>query len=474
MPGLTSVGATMALCFNDAFRNQNSQLGPATVDFLIRAHNYVDEVGLASALGQSMHQLPPRDKAIQMIEEYLKNINSFYPITDKESLLKLTERLYGPDRGHVGSLDHSFFYLVVSLGALSVGHKYQSSDALDDLYEIMFQRAWSMIHDCIASPCETSLQILLLYVVHHMYMIKDGIAWVLCGFAMRIAQSIGLHREFPEDMDLPEHQIRLRSRLWTIVFSVDAKLSLSQGRSPGLEEGATDKSITPAKVRVELESAPFPDASTINCWTYTLSKIQNRFCNIMHSKNHTVSRLKAIAKVDEDLTAWRDAIPATCRPNQPILVPPESYTKVLLLHLDYMNLSRSVHWAVATLTATQAGELPNLGLRIKACETLCLDAARSFIRALNDSASCLGDRNVFIFSVQLNNYIAAISVLYRSICHSPSSMTARADLEYLRTGKLHMELDMPRIHKTYASNSVKTLLNDILASAENLVRDNGN
>lgn len=47
-------------------------------------------------------------------------------------------------------------------------------------------------------------------------------AWILCGFAVRVAQAMGLHRQSPPDFDLTEAQIRLRSQLWWVAFGLDA------------------------------------------------------------------------------------------------------------------------------------------------------------------------------------------------------------------------------------------------------------
>jgi hypothetical protein len=47
-------------------------------------------------------------------------------------------------------------------------------------------------------------------------------AWVICGQAVRVAQTLGLHRRSPRDFDLTEEQTSLRSRLWWAGFGLDA------------------------------------------------------------------------------------------------------------------------------------------------------------------------------------------------------------------------------------------------------------
>jgi hypothetical protein len=45
---------------------------------------------------------------------------------------------------------------------------------------------------------------------------------MLCGFAIRVAQAMGLHMQSPADLDMTEEQVQLRSRVWWVAFSLDA------------------------------------------------------------------------------------------------------------------------------------------------------------------------------------------------------------------------------------------------------------
>lgn len=62
--------------------------------------------------------------------------------------------------------------------------------------------------------------------------------------------------------------------------------------------------------------------------------------------------------------------------------------------------------------------------------------------------------------------MAAIAVLYRSIMKNPSNMSSRADIEYLRAGKTHLERDMAA---NIIGPAVKALFDGMLSSAEEMV-----
>jgi hypothetical protein len=166
---------------------------------------------------------------------YLRNINAFYPVVDEASYPEQTERFYTTERSSLGILDHCIFFLIVSIGATSLGERPDHTDEIKAVY----QRASSLFHDCIVDPSESSLQVVLLHVSfpkfwnpriclltwQTLYQLCNGhcgVAWTFCGLAIRTAQSMGLHRKSPMEMELPDHQLRLRSWLWWITLDLDA------------------------------------------------------------------------------------------------------------------------------------------------------------------------------------------------------------------------------------------------------------
>lgn len=126
-----------------------------------------------------------------------------------------------------------------------------------------------------------------------------------------------------------------------------------------------------------------PTSAQLSSWSYSLNQINNHLCNVLQSKQSVVSRLEGIAQVDRRLVAWRDNIPAAFRPDSIIVVTPERYTHVLLLHLDYSNLLRAVHLTTITMRPALGNSTERLPRRLQASEILCLEAARSFVKSLN-------------------------------------------------------------------------------------------
>ncbi|KAH6950288.1 fungal-specific transcription factor domain-containing protein [Ilyonectria sp. MPI-CAGE-AT-0026] len=461
--GSSSVGATLALCLKDALESQHHALNAGSLEFLIDAGLHVDEAGIPSMFDLAFQELPSQDIAMRSLDAYFANFNTFYPVIDEHYFRARCQLFFTSERPQLNVYDYSLFYLTVSIGALTEKPASEQPEALERLATVTYQLAWSLMNDCISSTCEASLQVILLHVVRHLYFGRSGIAWSLCGLAVRNAQAIGLHREAPPEMDLQPHQLEMRCRLWWILFGLDASLSLTHGRPPGILGSSCEMGIVFQDDAMDTES--FPSFAQLYLWRYQFSQIQNDFGNLMNSKETSTSRLELIARVDAALIAWKTSLPSACCPDSLILVSPEKYSHVLLMHLEYFNLLRAVHWTAVSLKHSHVGNTDKFTSRIRASEALCVEAARSFLRRLNEMSD-FKIQKIFVISFQIINYMPAIATLYRNIMMNPANLSTRADLEHLRAGKIHLDRDLP---ESIVIPGLKAMFENMLSSAQDLI-----
>jgi hypothetical protein len=95
---------------------------------------------------------------------YFGDLNRFYAILDEDVFRACVDTIYGNDRSRLGVVDYCMFYLVVSIGALGSRKASEQTDTFSRLTIDAHHKAWSMIHDTMASPCEATVQVLLLLV----------------------------------------------------------------------------------------------------------------------------------------------------------------------------------------------------------------------------------------------------------------------------------------------------------------------
>lgn len=119
-------------------------------------------------------------------------------------------------------------------------------------------------------------------------------------------------------------------------------------------------------------------------WNVNLSRIRNRYCAVLNRHETVVVRLDTLADLDNALMRWRDEIPLEYRPDQENLAPREAYHLVAFIHLEYFNLLRALHWAsVMCVLANKDVAASHRSPRIRASQSICLEAARSFVKTLN-------------------------------------------------------------------------------------------
>lgn len=430
------------------------------LDHLVHGIRHVDELALSTAFENP--PLPERDFAERGVQAYYDFLHLLYPIMEVD-FLNGWHQAYDDNSFTMSPAAYSRFCLVVSVGNL-VSASRPDTDTRETAQQLQ-EQTWSLIDRVMASPFLESMQVMLLHTVFLLHCGKTGIAWMTCGMAVRIAQSLGLHQHTPPQLGLSAEHISLRSRLWSVAYTLDAFLSLSEGR-PSAITGSPNLGLSR-----RLSEQEYPPVATkspvifVHDWDIGLAVIANQLLTLMKNSESLVGTLARIAEIDAELLAWKDAIPMDFRPDQQILADDPLYCLVAMLHLKYHNLMRTVHWISLTLSSEElGGDLSRLGARVRSSESICVTSARSVIEVLNGTFSqrIVGSPGPFIVPYCM----AAISTFYRQILKEPTRHSARTDLEHMRNGTLHITtlLDSigPRRH-------FRALFEDMLRVAENVV-----
>jgi hypothetical protein len=160
---------------------------------------------------------------------------------------------------------------------------------------------------------------------------------------------------------------------------------MTQGRPTAVSESTSDVDLIPihGSLSDALDSEMIIWASLF-LWKVKLAHIQNKLSGLLNRPASVFTRLDGLVELDEALLEWRDTLPLECRPDQEILVSQSLHLNIAMLHLDYFNLMRAVHWASMTSIPAQnnaGGKHSNP--RIRSSESICLAAIRSFIKTLN-------------------------------------------------------------------------------------------
>ncbi|CZR55558.1 uncharacterized protein PAC_05446 [Phialocephala subalpina] len=467
--GVNSTGATVASSLRLSIDGQRDIAESDVLSYLIGAVEHTDEVGVSPDFVDTNYQLPDRALAAHA---YFRNVHAIYPIVNDQTLQHSWLQFYESEAPERDPVVYSRFFLLVAIGALSAPRPPDLAFSTDAMPQGLYQQAWRMFNDVIARPYASSVQVILLHVIYLIHFSKSGIAWVLCGLAIRIAQSIGLHRKTPPELGLPQEEMRLRSQIWWICYTLDAFLSTTQGRHPAAYDSCCDVELLPL-----LSNPASPSDTTVRTppeiyiWYVKLAKIKNTFCNLFGTAESAISRADKVSQLDAALTNWRDEIPLEYRPDQEILAPRETYHFIAMLHLHYFNILQAIHWT-SLVCARQNGITLSLhpNPRIRSSEAICVAAARAFVKTLNDMSNELEHSQFIPICFHTDHYMAAISVLFENIFRYPHRLSARTDLEFLRAGEFHFER---HVHPLRFNSQLGRLFQKMQAAAEELLKQPG-
>jgi hypothetical protein len=160
---------------------------------------------------------------------------------------------------------------------------------------------------------------------------------------------------------------------------------MSQGRPTAVSDLSYDTEAFPIIKQQSNTTDMYLSSTIVFAWKVKLAQIQSHFCGALCRAETGAQRANSLAALDEALMKWRDDIPFEIRPEQEILVNSDSYRPVAILHLDYYNTLRALHWAsITSFPMTDPTLKAHLNRRMRSSESICLNAARSFVKVLNE------------------------------------------------------------------------------------------
>jgi hypothetical protein len=250
--------------------------------------------------------LPPRDEAQLLIKKSFQGFISGYPIFTHATCVKMLEC-------YDQSLEDPSWWACVNV-VLAMAHRFRAMKTLNNHKED--REAWGYLKNALAVVTEltmmhpklTSVQALL-----GMAMIIQGAPnsrpySALLSSAMRLAQTMGLHRE-NEDLNLDLEELEERKQVFWVGFFLDKDLSLQNGQPPTQDDDEMDVGL-PIRTFKQLAHP-----SRVNFFELRMrlaliqGQIYKRLCSVKAQRQSLTERLYAVAELETMLHDWRDSVP---------------------------------------------------------------------------------------------------------------------------------------------------------------------
>ncbi|KAM0484690.1 hypothetical protein ACHAP7_003252 [Fusarium lateritium] len=342
--------------------------------------------------------LPPKAEALSLLQDFFDNFNCIFPLFHQPTFMHLVQLQYSSD-----PYQGSGWWASLNI-ALAIAHRLRVMSNLVPQDED--DKAWGYLKNAIGVFPELTMRntdLLSVQALLGMALFLQGTpnpqpTFLLVAAAMRLAQSIGLHKR-GTGFNLNPIEIEQRKRVFWIAYMLDKDLCLRAGRPPAQDDDDMNVELPDADPADNIGNIPLADGKgkmnlfRVMCEFATIeSEVYKRLYSVQATKQSDGELLNTIGELDHKLEEWKDSIPIDYRPEHDINA---SHTPLILhvvmLHLTYYNCLTTIHrmsvhhgfWTSRLANyAIQGLNARPLNPRVFSSAALCTAAARASVSLL--------------------------------------------------------------------------------------------
>jgi hypothetical protein len=258
----------------------------------------------------TFHQLPSKGFALELITDGLKSFNSFFPIFDETELLQ---------KFHARYLDSTpsdpCWWSCINV-FLAIAHRFRSMRTYDRAYET--KQACGYIHNALAVVAELNVMHSNLEAVQSLVglaIVLQGTAnphpaSVLTAAAIRLAQTLRLHRETPYDC-LPKDQVEQGRRVFWLAYILDKDISLRM-KQPFAQDDEDMDAILPSGNTLQLPS--FDGLSTTDLFKSRIGlaviqgQVYKKLYSVQATRKPEAQRHEVARELNSILSYWKSSV----------------------------------------------------------------------------------------------------------------------------------------------------------------------
>jgi hypothetical protein len=259
---------------------------------------YSMEVPLAFPM--SLPPLPSPSETKEYISVFFSRLYPIFPIVEEGPFSDSIEHLRGKlASAALDSKDYPALACAYAVFSAAADEDDGHTTALGTQY---LEGAYLLYAHIMAIPYLTSVQALLLLAIILRNRSKDGASWGILGQAIRIAQSLGLHRNVSSTGESND----LHCQIWWTAYILERIMELETGRPSAIRDDECDQ-ILPKSHSSELYFRGL----------IRLSQIQTRAIDLLYGNRHhhksTKRLLLEMGRIDRALLNWANEFPEPIR-----------------------------------------------------------------------------------------------------------------------------------------------------------------
>jgi hypothetical protein len=329
-------------------------------------------------------ELPSKSIALVLINEAFKGFNCSFPIFDQESFMGFVHERYSESC----PTDPGWWACINVV--LALAHRFRAMRTLETLHEN--SEACGYMQNALAVVSELTMlhnSLPAVQALLGMTIVLQGtpnprLCSVLIATAMRLAQTMGLHRK-NHDLSLTEAEIEQRKRVFWIAYLLDKDISLRTGQPPAQDDDDMDIELPSHTISsTPLDSIETNTINFFNC-RIGLAVIQGQVYKRLYSakaiRQCEIEQLASVQELDAMLANWRSSVPIDFHENtlttlQPPIAP--NFLHKIILRFTYVNCLITIHRPFPPLNGAQVGLARDTQAGL-APENICVTEARKAI-----------------------------------------------------------------------------------------------
>jgi hypothetical protein len=299
--------------------------------------------GLALSLGDDeLFSLPSRFVADKLVDAYFRFSHPLNTYLHEGSFRERYERIWlGSGLGGVEATENNlaWFGLVNLVFAFGSNHV-QVVNRVSTSHARFFKRAKTLVFSSVFQAGTIDIVQSLLLIGQYLHSSEQlEHSWTVIGFAIRLAQGLGLHLNAGNFTSSVVEQ-EVRKRVWWGCFVFDRILSMKVGRPPTIHDGSDitvgvplaidDEYLVDGSTSDRPPAQPPTSPSKIDFLTHVIAQVRliERICRGLYSRDQVDFSEKGMADIpsllaltielDRDLTAWAQTLPPHLRPGSDV------------------------------------------------------------------------------------------------------------------------------------------------------------
>ncbi|TVY37027.1 putative transcriptional regulatory protein [Lachnellula subtilissima] len=377
--------------------------------------------------------LPSRDLALQCVNCFFITFNNVFPVVNQKVFNSYFERQYSANPP-ASTAWYALFNAVLCLGSIRIeGERdmhirgsclidYTSNDQETGVE--YFRNASSCFHELFfneASLMAMQAMTLMLYITRSSP--NPQPAYTLTCAAGNLANTLGLHRRL-DGVGLAAEEIEQRRNVFWVFYLMEKAISQNLGRPSAITDDDIAIDLPPKSPGLILSPSGakvhdiFQDQITL---AIIKSRIYTELYSASSQTKSEADRMKVLAKLDNHLERWRDAMPIDIRPEHPIRCSDEQYVPVVMMHFIYLDAVILLHRLSGHQEASKDPRTDATDMKSRhASQLLCLAAARRSIQLLHTFSSN-NLQNQHIMWMALYYPLSASLILFAHILSNPQT-----------------------------------------------------